>query len=404
MRSVDLRTENRFRLIAGLRQHGACTRASLGNLTGLSAAAVSTLTSGLAADGIVESTRRQPLRAQRRGRPENVVELAPSAALALTLELTIDRLSLRLLRYDGSLLHRSDTSVDTHGCNADALVSLLVQRIDALLSKRKATQLHQISIGFQGTTSHESGMLVWSPILAARNVPIREALSRRFGVPVNVNNDCRLISQALHVRRYRELGSNFVTLLFSHGIGMALIIDDQAFAGVYSSAMEIGHLQHERGGALCRCGQRGCIEAYAADYGIVRHAEARDESSAPAGRVPPGRLQALADDARAGHAPAAGAFARAGTAVGQGLAMVFRLLDPMPVALVGHVTTGFDLMQAAMQHSLDTNFENGCSLDALAHRFDQEEELLQAGLALDALSSIDRRLATSELSPGLAPA
>ena len=396
MRSVDLRSENRYRLLAGLRRHGACTRAALGKLTGLSAAAVSTLTTGLADEAIVLTSSRAAGLPQRRGRPEGEICLAADAALVATVSLTIDLLRISLVRYDGTRLDVCETPLDTRRSSAKSLLTLVIDRIDALLPRDQADRLMQISIGFQGMTEHVEGTLRWSPILRARNVPVRTVLGRHFQVPVNVYDDCRLIAMALHHQQRGELGSNFVTLLFSHGIGMGLYIDGKPFSGVQTSGMEVGHLNHQRNGALCRCGLLGCIEAYAADYGILRRASGQAVSVEPIGRVDRQQFRTLIAEARRGKTRPMQAFAEAGAAIGEGLGTVFRLLDPMPVAMVGHVTAGFELMRESLQGTLEQALDDSYPLEHRVHCFDDEAPLMEAGLALDALASVDRRLAAGE--------
>ena len=161
-----------------------------------------------------------------------------------------------------------------------------------------------------------------------------------------------MIARALRQWHGEELGPSFATVLFTHGVGMALTLDGRAFAGIRSSALEIGHLRFERDGALCRCGRRGCIEAYAADYGIARLAGGGPLDTAPPGRVAADTLDELIAAARRGERAAVQAFAVAGAAVGDGLAELFILLDPMPVALVGRSDEAFSLMSDGLHAAL----------------------------------------------------
>src|SRR3569833_2449982 len=86
-----------------------------------------------------------------------------------------------------------------------------------------------------------------------------------------------------------------------------------------SGATEFGHMNHIPGGALCRCGQKGCIEAYAADYAVLRSAYGVPDQAMPAASVPAAAYQELVHLAQTGRRNALHAFNQAGRALGVGL-------------------------------------------------------------------------------------
>jgi predicted NBD/HSP70 family sugar kinase len=393
IRSDDLRAENRHRILRTLRRQGPQTRAALAELTGLSAASVSTLTGVLNEQGILITMPFADSAPSRRGRPQTRIALASNAAVTATAALTIDRLRISLVNYDGVTLLVADNRIDTRALNGSQLIDVVKRAVSRSLSKHPGKTLRHISVGFQGVTEHVSGDLMWSPILGINHVPLRRVLQQHFKVTVSVNNDCRLIAEALHHAQSDRLGNSFVTVLFSHGIGMGLYLDGKPFSGATSSALELGHMLHERGGASCLCGKRGCIEAYASDYAIERRSRSEPDSATPVARVSGKRLQFIIDAARNGEAAARDAFTRAGSAIGQGLGNVFTLLDPMPVALVGRTTDAYDLMSACMCQALEESYGRRSNLSHLIHCFSEEDPLLDAGLAIVALSSIDRQFA-----------
>ena len=395
IRSDDLRTENRYRILGTLRREGTLSRAALGERTSLSQAAISTLIGQLAAEGALESGAGPSEAAAngRRGRPQTLVALAPCASAALTVSLSIDRLRLALVDYAGTETLVRDRRLDTRALDARALLRRVVDGVARLARLAPGGRVAHIGVAFQGMTENASGDLLWSPVLRVREVPLGRVLARRFGVPTSVNNDCALIARALRQRHADALGDDFATVLFGHGVGLGLTLGGRSFAGIRSSALEIGHLPFERGGARCRCGRLGCIEAYAADYGIVRTADAGAPHSAPPGRVDRRAVDVLVGAARDGDARARKALALAGTAVGEGLSTLFTLLDPMPVALVGRSDEALAMMSDALCGALDAAGHGAEAPPALIG-FEDDEPLLHAGLALDTLDAVDRLVAT----------
>jgi len=419
MRSDDLRTENRYRLLRALRGDGALTRAVLGERTSLSQAALSTLIAQLGGEGVLESddgrrdadadrrgagSRDATAPAARRGRPQTRVSLAGGAFHVLTVSLQIDRLRMALVDYAGAEIEVRERRLDTRGLDERTLIRTIGDSVVRLARRAPDGRVEHIGVSFQGRTCNASGDLRWSPILGTQDVPLGRRLAERLGVPTNVSNDCMLIARALRQQHADTLGENFATVLFSHGVGLGLTLDGRPFTGIRSSALEFGHLTFERGGALCRCGRRGCIEAYSSDYGIARLSGDGPMDSEPPGRLAPGTLRALVDAARAGCRAETQAFAIAGAAVGEGLADLFTLLDTMPVALVGRGEDALGLMIDAVHGAIEAA---GHTSNPPIVGFADDDPLLHAGLALDTLDAFDRRVASRARSavldaPGVA--
>jgi predicted NBD/HSP70 family sugar kinase len=99
--------------------------------------------------------------------------------------------------------------------------------------------------------------------------------------------------------------------------------------------MEIGHTKVQLDGALCRCGQRGCLEAYVADYALVREADDRAQLGQPRGASPQILLESLYDHAKAGNQAARSDLPPRRALSGLGLANVVNLFDPSLIILSG---------------------------------------------------------------------
>ena len=393
-RSDGLRAQSRHRLLAALRARGPCDRAALGAATGLSGAAISRLAGELLAEGLVVGARA-PGRGP--GRPGTVLFLRPDVGCAVTVSIAIDRLEARGVDFSGAAVGSATSRPRTRGLDGARLVAA----VSELVERARVGTLRRVAVGVQGVTEHATSALLWSPVLSATDVPLAAELQAAFGVPASLENDCRAISRALQAEAPDTLGDSFATVLFSDGVGLGLRIGGRAFAGARSSALEFGHLLHRPDGARCRCGRRGCIEAYAADYAIVRAAAGRAASGAPGGRVSLARMRAVADAARRGEAAPVRAFEAAGRALGEGLRQVFTLLDPMPVALVGRDDATLAPMHAALLEGLvdvpgSRALGDGDAGAIALHRFDDPDELLQRGLALGALDALDRALAARD--------
>jgi predicted NBD/HSP70 family sugar kinase len=127
---------------------------------------------------------------------------------------------------------------------------------------------------------------------------------------------------------------------------MGFVMNHKVYRGARRLGMELGHTKVQLDGALCRCGQRGCLEAYVADYALAREAATalnwghREEQPISV------LLESLYDQAKAGDVTARSIFRRAGRYLAVGLANVINLFDPSLIILSGE-RLKFDYLYAA---------------------------------------------------------
>ena len=126
---------------------------------------------------------------------------------------------------------------------------------------------------------------------AGRASTPRAAAEARFGVPVHVENDANLGALAEHRQGAGRGHSSLVFVKIASGVGAGIVVDDQLFHGADGTAGEIGHLTIDEQGPMCRCGSRGCLEAYTSSEHILRlvcrDAARRDPARTSSTRRPP---------------------------------------------------------------------------------------------------------------------
>ncbi len=393
MRSDDLRAENRHRLLSTLRADGPSSRTHLGEASGLSQAALSNLLGDMIEQGILTSSNNSKAGEVRRGRPQSTISLNPMAGQGIALSLVNDRCVIRATDYSGELIYTNELHLDTKAADQQSLLTTFTDQINLGLHENKALPLRAISVGFQGVTDPLQGQFLWSPVISMRKLPVAKTLEQNFNVPVAVNNDCLLIAKALHQIQSSVLTDNFSTILLSCGLGMGMYLSGEPFTGIKSSGLELGHIRYRPGGARCRCGKSGCIEAYASDYGLRRSACNTKDLHSPLGLVSRDQLSSLCRQARGGDKKALQAFSEAGQALGYGLSNVFSLFDPMPVALVGPDEQIFELMHDDIIESMSSSSREQLDFDQLIHTYENADNLLQQGLHFDAMENIDKQLA-----------
>jgi predicted NBD/HSP70 family sugar kinase len=341
-----------------------------------------------------------------RGRPKVDLSVNPDAGLVGAIILQLNAVSAALVDYSGALLADCEQHLDTQTASAASLRKAIIGCMRTVLTRsgKPLSSLRGIAVGVEGVTDIARTQLCWSPITGERNVPISRWLQEAFHAPVSVCNDCDFMALALNWREPKRYGGNFAAILVAHGVGMGLFLRGGLINGTRTSGTEFGHMIHIPGGALCRCGSRGCIEAYAADYAIKRRADGLPAMSPPPASVEPEELAVIAEAARRGERNAVAAIEEAGWAIGTGLAGIYALVDPFPVVLIGSGTLAQDLLdpiiRSAVQQSIAVRNAVAVSgEDGEDLRIEYESDyspLVREGCVVRALLALDDEIADAE--------
>ena len=354
-----VRRQNRLLLLDALRQHGPLARIELGRHTGLSPASITSISSQLIADGIVEelvSDHHAPAVPMRRGRPLTQIDINPQSAHVVAVKISIDGIELALADCRGTILARRHARTSTYDADPAAFGQFVTTEISALLAKSRiaARKVARIGIAVQGVADSQTGTIVWSPAFRTRNIQVSSAVEAALGIPCSLANDANMIAEGLIGTDRSRYGGTAAVVFMGYGVGMGLIINGQVYHGPTGAAAEFGHMNHLPGGPLCRCGRRGCVEAYAADYSILRWASGEAETRAPSfTAIPEDQMLALESQARHGEPDAVAAYAKAGEAMGYGLARIIAILSPTRIVLAGPGTRAIELIEPHLRRAIE---------------------------------------------------
>ncbi|RBI67783.1 Xyl repressor [Vreelandella sulfidaeris] len=350
------RYDNTLAVIRTLRDQGPVARVDLGALNGISSATVTSISAELLQQGLITERPPETPRPSGRGRPKTLVELNPQAACVVCIKLSINEIQLVVGDFSGQVRHSEHHAVTTLALSADDLETLLDEKISTVCAQQlnEFQRLAGICLAVQGVVSSQSGTIIWSPALSFRNAPISARLAERFHCSVLLENDANCIASVLAAKPDYKDCPNLVVIMLGYGIGMSVLINGVPYLGANGSAAEFGHSKYQPGGALCACGRRGCIEAYASDYALYRAAS--DHLALPSGdsaHPSEQQMQTLTQQALNGDPAMQRIYAEAGRALGYGIANILALFNPDLVLITGSGVRGFDAMQAAMHHAID---------------------------------------------------
>jgi predicted NBD/HSP70 family sugar kinase len=374
----DLRRRNRSVTLRALMFDGPASRAEISRLTGLSLATVGNVTTELLADRLVVEAGQVD---SNGGRPRVLLRLDPDYATLIGVDVGDDGVLAELFDLAMNRLARVRLKTPRTGTDPAMMVALVRDALTEVIAAAgvDAESVIGAGIGVPGSVEQHPRVLVHAQVMGWESVPFEELL-RAAGVslPLYFDNGAKTQAQAeMWFGAGRGARHAVITLICS-GVGAAVVADGATYQGVTSSAGEWGHTTIEYGGRLCRCGARGCLEAYVgAEAILARYRQVRR------GRPVPGDDEATQLAALVAAAPRSETATRvlretAGY-LGAGVANLVNLFNPERIVLGGWagVTLGAvlldDIRANAAAYALDhpyrqTSIELGM-LDADAVAF-----------------------------------
>lgn len=390
--SDGIRRANRALLLAALRRAGPLPRTQLAAETGLSPASVTVIVQDMVAQGILTDLREESRGDARvRGRPAIRVGFSRGAATVCLVEIDVSRIRLSLVDYGGTLIDRIEKTVSPATLTETPPHHILRERIEALRSRNPSEfeALRRIAISVQGVLDRDGATLLWSPVTGLARVPLAYEIGAAFSVPVALIKRGGLLAEGTRWLNPHLRDARIATVFVGSTVSMGIAAPGSAGSD-FEGATEFGHMNHAPNGALCRCGMRGCIEAYASDYGILRAAYSVPETTAPAPAVPAAEYDGIIQRALHGNRNAVHAFNLAGRAIGYGLARLTALFEPSHVFLVGPGTRAFSLLEPEIQAALGASFVAGIHGVPLVQPMHDESEPIFQGLMMRTLDSLDQ--------------
>lgn len=352
--SESLRRQNCTLVLSTLRSLGPAAHTDISKVSGLSSATVSGITAQLENENILE---RLPLdTAPTRGRPKVLFKQNPECAYFIAVRITSDSIEYSLVDFSGIIRDRIDVERDSQNDKVASFQKGIKKSIDKLVSRNKVAKdkVLIISISSKGVISQEKPVLLWSAIFGHQPVDFEKTLRPQWNSVISLSNETCFIAQA--IADSDQSLSQVCTLSLGHSISIG--IATRSTKGQLSSTSPVfGHMLHQTDGALCRCGLRGCIDAYAGFYGILRRAFDGPEDSTPAKFIPLKEMDKIANLARNGDHMAEYAFRLAGEVLGTGLSRLYSLHGLMPLTITGPGTHYLDLMLPAIKTQIEKNLQ-----------------------------------------------
>jgi len=280
-----------------------------------------------------------------------------SAVEAIGVDLGGTKLLLGVLDGDSKTVWESREG--SAGESEDELVELLVREVEEARSERPGVQA--IGMGIPATIDHDKGVALAAVNLPIADLPIRDLVQGRTGLPAFVDNDANVAALAEHRFGAARGTRNAIMLTIGTGIGGGLILGGEIYRGSTGAGAELGHVVIQMDGPACQgnCPNHGCVEALASGTALGREGLAAAESNPESalgklhgeGESIDGRAVTLA--AQEGDEVAAAVFELIGTRLGVALASFANIFEPEVIVIGGGVIAAGDLLLDPARRELE---------------------------------------------------
>lgn len=300
------------------------TRRELGEITELSRSTVAARIDALVSAGYL---REGGIASSSGGRPPTLLTFEDRTPTILAADLDVTHARVAVTDASGEIL--AEQVVDSRiAAGPQSVLPEVCDRFDALLEKagRGRDSVCGIGMGVPGPVDFEAARVVRPPIMPGwHDFPVREEMSRRFDVPLYLDNDANMMALGEH----RVVFPDEKSLLFikvGTGLGAGIVVDG-VLRGVDGAEGDIGHVRISGSAAQCACGATGCLAASASGAAMAR--QLRDLG-----------FKALTSRdvisfVSAGEPAAVSIVRRAGLLVGEVLATAISLINPRVLVIGG---------------------------------------------------------------------
>ncbi|WP_211300014.1 ROK family protein [Haloactinopolyspora alba] len=304
-----------------VRRHGTVSRANISQATGLSPATVTGITGKLMLAGYLEESGALRTSA---GRPSQMLMLSKGGVRAIGVRLSVNVVDVVALNLNGEV-------VMTHtqpwqGRSPDDAAAAIENAIDDLRSRVSGgEQFIGVGVAVSGIVNHSTGFVTHSGSLNWENVPLREILTERLGVPVEIDNYVNAYALGLLLFNQRASLRDVLLVNVGASVGMSLVVGGRIYRGADGTAGGLAHTRVDltgEDGRACHCGNSGCVETVASQWGIESELARRGSV------VGPESLAADGDDP-----DLRAALAHAGSVLGRAVANAAKMFGPHQVLI-----------------------------------------------------------------------
>jgi len=271
MTASHIREKNARTVLRLMRDLQPISRLHLAKHSRMSIATVTRIVSDLLENGIVQEIGPADT---ERGRKPVLLKINEQGRLVVGVRLDTRTTLIGLVDLAGNVLAKEE--IETQSENGPRLTFQRIKAvIDRLLDQRHARPEKVLGYGFTlpGLVRKESSFVDVSVALGWEPCSFKPILQEVFGKDkVSIDGLSETLAQEEYYFGWPELrqpGNSVMFMFVGEGVSAILMIDGKLFRGHSGDSGDIGHIPALQGGPLCRCGNRGCLEALVSKPAIL---------------------------------------------------------------------------------------------------------------------------------------
>jgi predicted NBD/HSP70 family sugar kinase len=348
-----MRAINRSKILETIRTVGMISRIDIARTTGLSQALITGLTADLIKEGLI--IEKQSGR-YKGGRRPMLLALNPEGAFVVGVNLSISELSAVIVNFEGTVVasHAHPLASTYHSVSeiADRVVGAVQACIwEANFAKE---QISGVGIGIPGLVDPDAGAIRFLPNYGWENASFKELVQNKLNHPCYIDNSSNTLALAEQWFGEGKGIDNFLVVTIENGIGLGAVINGRIYRGQEGIAGEFGHMTIDPEGPECRCGKKGCVEAYAGNIAIMRDAKAAANDGRWECEDPDHfTYEEMRRAGQDGVVVLRQLFSRAGQMLGIGVSHLITLFNPAKIIFTGQGVQAGELLFDAMTATLE---------------------------------------------------
>jgi predicted NBD/HSP70 family sugar kinase len=335
----DIRKANRLQVLHQLLVRKTSTRQELSNLTGLSMATIANLISALQEEGLVIEVGTD---FPRTGRPIGILAINAGAGYCIGIDIAETYIHFELFDLTLNKVGSHHIELPQAQKQPDEIVQQVAAGVLLLISQAEIESEKVIGVGISvpGPFDQANGVSIFGLSWGWVNVPLKELLANELPYPLYLDNPLKFNTIAEAWFGAGKGADSLAALVIGTGVGAGLVINGQLFHGASNTAGEWGHSIIMYNGRQCRCGNRGCVEAYVGAPGILETLTELDPNSPLFFPNDQNRsIEAIAAAARQNDPIALAVIQKTAQYMSAGIASLINTLNPNVVILGSWVIT-----------------------------------------------------------------
>ncbi|MCG9551991.1 ROK family protein [Vibrio sp. Isolate31] len=332
---------------------GPISRIDLSKQSELAPASITKITRELMEAHLIHETTVQE--ATTRGRPAVGLQTNNEGWQFLSMRLGRGYLTIALHELGGDVL--IDTKIDIHERDQDDVLARLLHEIDEFFQTyaEQLDRVTSIAITLPGLVNSEQGIVLQMPHYNVENLALGPEIYKETGLPVFIANDTRAWALAEKLFGNSQDNDNSVLISIHHGLGAGIILDGRVLQGRHGNIGELGHIQIDKEGKLCHCGNRGCLETVASSQAIREQVKERlangEESTLTA--FEDVTIEQICAAAADGDPLAVEVIEQLGRYLGSAIAIVINLFNPEKILVGGVINQAKSVLYPAIQTCIE---------------------------------------------------